>query len=237
MSFHLPTLPFEPTHVFGCLSGETLDFHYGRHHRTYVERLNALLPGTGLETASLEEIVLRADGALFSNAAQAWNHTFYWYGLSKVQKGVQARPPLERLPLLAKAIQESFGTFEEFQRKFSAAALSLFGSGWTWLVLNERTGKLEILQTFNADNPIRQGLRPLLTCDVWEHAYYIDFRNARGKYVDAFLKFVDWTFVDHNLSETRVFDVTARMRASLDESGRPPEEKAQPGPVTLHGRG
>ncbi len=191
MAFELPTLPYADTALEPKISAETISFHYGKHHAAYVANLNKLAAGTAWESMSLDEIVRKADGGIFNNAAQVWNHTFYWNCLSPEGGG---RPTGALLAL----IDEAFGSFETFQEQFTTAAVTLFGSGWAWLV-KDSDGKLSITTTGNAGNPLTDGLTPLLTCDVWEHAYYIDRRNARPEYVKTFWQLVNWDFVEKNL--------------------------------------
>ena len=183
----LPELPYPRDALAPLISKETLDFHYGKHHAAYVTNLNKLLPGSDFEEASLEEIVKKAKGPIFNNAAQVWNHTFYWNCLAPKGGG-------EPEGNLAEAIQKAFGSFAKFKEQFTKAATGQFGSGWAWLVQNAE-GKLAVVATGNAGNPMTEGLKPLLTCDVWEHAYYIDYRNRRPDYVEAFWKLVHWKFV------------------------------------------
>ncbi|HPA86386.1 MAG TPA: superoxide dismutase [Bacteroidales bacterium] len=187
MTFELPKLPYERDALVPFLSEETLEFHHGKHHQAYVNNLNGLIPGTAFENATLEAMILKADGGIFNNAAQVWNHTFYFEAMSK--DGV--RSPGEPL---AEAIRKSFGSFESFREQFTKAASTLFGSGWAWLVVKE-DGSLAIVQESNAGNPLRNGYKPLLTCDVWEHAYYIDYRNRRPDYIKSFWEVVDWGVV------------------------------------------
>lgn len=184
MAFELPKLPFEMNALEPYISSETLDFHYGKHHAAYVNNLNKLVEGTAFEKASLEEIIKKADGGIFNNGAQVWNHTFYWNCLS---------PNIGQEPsgALLKAIKSDFGSLDAFKEKFTNAAATLFGSGWAWLVKG-KNGKLEIVQESNAGNPLRGGIEPIMTCDVWEHAYYIDKRNRRPAYIEDFWKLVDW---------------------------------------------
>ncbi len=184
MGFELPELPFAMDALAPAISKETLEYHYGKHHQAYVNNLNKLVPGTEWEGKSLEDIIRGADGGIFNNAAQVWNHTFYWKGLSPNGGGDPSGP-------MGDAITTTFGSFADFKAKFSTAAATLFGSGWAWLVKNAEGG-LEIVQTSNAGNPLRDGLTPVLTCDVWEHAYYIDYRNARPKYIESFWGLVNW---------------------------------------------
>jgi len=192
MAFELPPLPFARDALVPLISPETIDYHYGKHHRAYVDNLNRLTESTDWAARSLEELVRTADGAIFNNAAQVWNHSFYWSGLSPSGGG---GPHGE----LADRITEAFGGVGGFTERFTAAAVGHFGSGWAWLV-RRADGALAVTSTANADNPLRSGDTPLLTCDVWEHAYYIDYRNARPRYVEAFWKLVDWEFVAANFA-------------------------------------
>ncbi len=192
MAFDLPSLPYSMDALEPHISKETLEYHYGKHHQTYVNNLNNLIPGTEFEGQSLEAIIKNANGGIFNNAAQVWNHTFYWNGLAPNRGG-------EPEGALADAINDAFGSFAEFKEKFTQASVTLFGSGWSWLVKNS-SGALEIIQTSNAENPLTQGHTPLMTCDVWEHAYYIDVRNARPKYLENFWQLVNWSFVSNNFS-------------------------------------
>jgi len=173
------------------ISERTLEFHYGKHHNAYVTNLNNLVPGTGFEDASLEDIIRKAEGVIFNNGAQVWNHTFYWNCLKPGGGG-------EPTGKLLEAINNNFDSFETFKEKFSTAAATLFGSGWAWLIQNAY-GDLEIVKESNAGNPLRNGLTPLLTCDVWEHAYYIDKRNRRPDYIADFWNLVDWEAVSNRL--------------------------------------
>jgi Fe-Mn family superoxide dismutase len=192
MEHKLPPLPYPKEALAPNISAETLEYHYGKHHAAYVANLNKLIVGTPFENASLEEIVQKASGPLFNNAAQTWNHTFYWNSLSPNGGG-------EPQGALAEAIKKSFGSFAAFKEKFTAAAVGQFGSGWAWLVKNP-DGTVAIEATSNAGTPLQQGKKALLTCDVWEHAYYIDYRNARPAYVEAFWKIVNWRFAEDNFS-------------------------------------
>lgn len=191
MEHKLPTLPYALDALQPHLSKETLEFHYGKHHQTYVTNLNNLIKGTEFADMSLEEIIKKSSGGMFNNAAQVWNHTFYWNGLSP-QGGGQ---PTGKL---AEAINQSFGSFDKFKEEFTKTAINTFGSGWAWLVKNT-DGKLALVSTSNAATPMTSGSTALLTCDVWEHAYYIDYRNARAKYVEAFWNLVNWESVAKNL--------------------------------------
>jgi Fe-Mn family superoxide dismutase len=191
MAIQLPALPYERDALQPHISAETLDYHYGRHHLAYVNNLNTLIQGTPQADASLEEIIRTSSGAVFNNAAQAWNHTFYWHSLSPNGGG----KPGGRL---AEAIDRAFGSFEAFKAEFDKSAIGNFGSGWTWLV-QRADGSLGIVNTSNAATPITGSDRPLLTADVWEHAYYIDYRNARPKYLEAFWQLVNWEFAAANL--------------------------------------
>ena len=192
MAFELPALPYADDALEPHISAETISFHYGKHHQTYVTNLNKLVPGTAFEGLSVEQIIMKAEGGIFNNAAQIWNHTFYWNGLTPNGKDAASGT-------LASAITEKFGSFDEFKAKFSTSAATNFGAGWTWLVKNN-DGSIEIVNTSNAGCPLTDGQTPLLTCDVWEHAYYIDYRNARPKYVETFWKLVNWDFVEANFA-------------------------------------
>lgn len=192
MSFELPALPYAMDALAPHISQETLEYHYGKHHKAYVNNLNNLVPGTEFEGKSLEAIVLSAKGGIFNNAAQIWNHTFYWHSLSPTGGS-------EPTGALADAINTAFGSFEDFKTAFTKAAMTQFGSGWAWLVKN-KAGQLEIVQTANAGNPMLDGHQPLLTCDVWEHAYYIDTRNDRGAYLKNFWEIVNWDFAADNFA-------------------------------------
>jgi len=190
MEHKLPELPYAKDALAPIISAETIEYHYGKHHATYVANLNKLIVGTEFANLSLEEIVKKSSGGLFNNAAQVWNHTFYWNCLSPKGGGDPTGP-------LADALVKSFGSFGAFKEKFAATAVGTFGSGWAWLVLNT-DGSLGIESSSNAGTPITAGKKPLLTCDVWEHAYYIDYRNARASYVEKFWQRVNWVFVAEN---------------------------------------
>ena len=189
MDHQLPPLPYAKDALAPHISAETLDYHYGKHHAAYVANLNKLIPGTEFENLSLEDIVKKASGGIFNNAAQIWNHTFYWNCL--------APGGSEPTGALADAVNKAFGSFAQFQEKFTATAVTTFGSGWAWLVINADSS-LAIESTSNAATPLKDGKIALLTCDVWEHAYYIDYRNARAKYVESFWKIVNWKFAAEN---------------------------------------
>lgn len=191
MTFTLPALPYAMDALAPHISQETLEYHYGKHHQTYVTSLNKLVAGTELESMSLEDIIKTSKGGIFNNAAQVWNHTFYWHCLSPQGGG-------EPQGKVADAIKKSFGTFDAFKEQFSQASITTFGSGWGWLV-QDAEGDLKIISTSNAATPMTEGLTALLTCDVWEHAYYIDYRNARPDYLKAFWSLVNWEFVEKNL--------------------------------------
>ncbi|KAB7661802.1 superoxide dismutase [Fe] [Plesiomonas shigelloides] len=192
MSFELPALPYAKNALEPHLSAETLEYHYGKHHNTYVVNLNNLVPGTEFEGKSLEEIVKTSSGPIFNNAAQVWNHTFYWNCLAPQAGG-------EPTGALADAINQAFGSFDAFKTQFNDAAVKNFGSGWTWLV-KKADGSLAIVNTSNAGCPLTEGHTPLLTVDVWEHAYYIDYRNVRPNYLNGFWALVNWNFVAKNLA-------------------------------------
>jgi Fe-Mn family superoxide dismutase len=193
VAHQLPELPYAQNALEPHISAETLEYHYGKHHQTYVTNLNNLIKDTEFADASLEDIILKSSGGLFNNAAQVWNHTFYWNCLSPNGGG-------EPDGKLADAINSAFGSFAEFKDKFSQTAITTFGSGWGWLVKN-KDGSLAIVSTSNAATPMTSGQKALLTCDVWEHAYYIDYRNARPKYLEAFWSLVNWDFVAANLAD------------------------------------
>lgn len=192
MPFELPALPYAMDALEPVLTQETLSYHYGKHHQTYVNNLNQLVQGTAYESASLEEIILSAEGPLFNNAAQIWNHTFYWNCLTP---NSTQKPEGD----LAQAITKTFGSFESFKEQFTKAAVGAFGSAWAWLVMDEHS-QLKIITTSNAATPMTQGYQALLTCDVWEHAYYIDYRNRRADYVAKFWDIVNWAFVAKQFS-------------------------------------
>jgi Fe-Mn family superoxide dismutase len=187
----LPPLPYDHYALEPHISSETLQFHYNKHHQTYVNKLNDMISGTKMETMSLEEIMKEEpSGKVFNNAAQIWNHTFYWDSMTP-----DAGQPSQEL---SDAISAKFGSMEGFNSKFAEVATGQFGSGWAWLV-KDASGGLDIVPSSNAENPLADNLTPLLVCDVWEHAYYIDYRNDRGKYVETFLKVINWDFVQKNL--------------------------------------
>jgi len=190
MEHKLPPLPYAKDTLAPHISAETLEYHYGKHHAAYVANLNKLIPGTEFENLPLEEIVKKATGGIFNNAAQIWNHTFYWNCLSPSGGG-------EPTGVLGDAINKAFGSFAQFKEKFTNTAVTTFGSGWAWLVKNA-DGTLAVESTSNAGTPLKDGKKALLTCDVWEHAYYIDYRNARAAYVEAFWKIVNWKFAEEN---------------------------------------
>ncbi len=193
MTFKLPELPYPRDALAPKISKETLDYHYGKHHQSYLKKLNAQVSGSKFEGQSLEDIIRTAKGGVFNNAAQVWNHSFYWNCLSP-QGGGAAKGPIDP------AIKDAFGSFDEFRDTFTRSAARNFGSGWTWLIRN-RDGALAIVNTSNADTPLTDSkVTPLLTVDVWEHAYYIDYRNARPKYLEAFWALVNWDFVNSNYS-------------------------------------
>jgi Fe-Mn family superoxide dismutase len=194
MPFELPPLPYKKDYIYPHISAETIEYHYGKHHQAYVTNLNNLIKGSPLEQQSLEEIILQAaPGAVFNNAAQVWNHSFYWHCLKPQGGGL---PTGE----LASAIDKYFGSFERFKEEFTKTAIGTFGSGWAWLVKN-KDGSLALASTSNAGTPMTQEQTALLTCDVWEHAYYIDYRNARPQYIEHFWHLLNWDFVANNLSK------------------------------------
>ena len=189
----LPKLPYEIDALAPHISQKTLEFHYGKHHNGYVNNLNKLIAGTPFEGKSLEEIVKTSQGGMFNNAAQVWNHTFYWNCMTPNPK--TAAPEGK----LMEAIVRDFGSFDAFKEKFISACVTLFGSGWAWLVAG-KDGKLSIVQTSNAGCPLTEGLKPLLVCDVWEHAYYLDYQNLRANYVNEFWSVINWEYVELAIS-------------------------------------
>ncbi len=194
MAFTLPPLPYDKTALAPHISAETLEFHHGKHHNAYVTNLNKLLEGKPEEKKTLEEIILSSEGGVFNNAAQIWNHTFYWNSMKPNGGGAPTGD-------LAQAITRDFGSFEKFKEEFANAAATQFGSGWAWLV-QDKAGKLAVTKTGNADLPMKHGQKALLTIDVWEHAYYIDFRNLRPKYIETFLtSLANWDFALANLKK------------------------------------
>ena len=194
VSFTLPPLPYEKNALEPHISAQTLEYHHGKHHQAYVTNLNNLVKGTEWEHKPLEEIIKKSSGGVFNNAAQIWNHTFYWHCLSAKGGG-------EPTGALKQAIEQNFGSFAAFKELFTKTAVTTFGSGWAWLV-KTHDGKLEVVSTSNAGTPLTvEGKTPLLTCDVWEHAYYIDYKNARPTYVEHFWNLVNWEFVAKNMVE------------------------------------
>lgn len=193
MAIELPPLPYEKNALEPNISAETLEFHHGKHHQAYVTNLNNLIKGTEFESAALEDIIKKSSGGVFNNAAQIWNHTFYWHSMRS--------PKSDNAPTgkLADAIDKAFGSFDKFKEEFKKSAVGNFGSGWTWLV-QRPDGSLGIVNTSNAATPITGSDKPLFTIDVWEHAYYIDYRNARPNYVDKFWDLVNWDFAAKNLA-------------------------------------
>ncbi|GAB3093169.1 superoxide dismutase [Fe] [Aestuariicella hydrocarbonica] len=193
MSIELPALPYAQDALAPHISAETLEYHYGKHHKTYVDKLNGLIPGTEFEGKTLEEIVKTSTGGVFNNSAQIWNHTFYWNCLSPNGGG-------EATGAVAEAINAAFGSFEAFKEEFTASAINNFGSSWTWLV-KKADGSVAIVNTSNAGTPLTdESVTPILTVDLWEHAYYIDYRNARPNYMNAFWSLVNWDFVNANFA-------------------------------------
>jgi superoxide dismutase, Fe-Mn family len=192
MSIELPQLPYAQDALEPHITAHTLSFHYGKHHAGYVKKLNAAIASdASLQGQSLEEIILSASGGVFNNAAQIWNHTFYWNSMSPNGGGAPSGA-------IADAIDAAFGSFDNFKSQFAAAAGGQFGSGWAWLVKNS-AGELEIVATSNAGSPLTDNHTPILTCDVWEHAYYLDYQNGRGNYVAAWWNLVNWDFANANL--------------------------------------
>jgi Fe-Mn family superoxide dismutase len=192
MAHTLPALPYALDALAPVISRETLEYHYGKHHQTYVTNLNNLIPGTEFENLSLEDIIRKSSGGVFNNAAQVWNHTFYWNSLTPKGAGAPSGA-------LADAIDARWGNLDAFKAEFTKLGLANFGSGWTWLI-KKADGALDIVNTTGAGTPLTTDSKALLTIDVWEHAYYIDYRNARAKYVEAFWGIVNWSFAARNFS-------------------------------------
>ncbi|SAK68656.1 superoxide dismutase [Caballeronia ptereochthonis] len=190
MEHTLPPLPFDKSALAPNMSEETLEYHYGKHHQAYVTNLNKLIPGTEFENLPLEEIVKKSSGGVFNNAAQVWNHTFFWNSLSPKGGGAPTGA-------LADAINAKYGSYDKFKEEFAKVAAGTFGSGWTWLV-KKTDGTVDIVSTSNAATPLTTDAKPLVTLDVWEHAYYIDYRNARPKFIEAYWNIVNWDFAAKN---------------------------------------
>ena len=191
MDHKLPKLLYSNDALAPFISPETIEYHYGKHHQTYVDNLNRLVKDTAHENKTLEKIIMSSSGAIFNNAAQVYSHNFYWKSLKPKSKEISSGHLFDQ-------IKKSFGSYDQFKKEFTEASIRQFGSGWCWLVRKSNTN-LEIVTTSNAETPILDGLRPLITCDLWEHAYYIDYRNARPKYLNAFWSFVNWEFAESNL--------------------------------------
>ena len=220
MTFELPKLPYSIDALAPLISAETLEFHYGRHHRSYVDKLNQLVKGTSFAQSSLKEIIQRAEGTIYNNAAQAWNHEFYWNSLSP--PGISVQPSLP----FGEQIKKDFGSMDGLKASMRDCALSAFGSGWAWLVKNE-AGRLRILSSSNGDNPMQANLIPVLACDIWEHAYYIDYRNERARYLDSYLKLLNTSFASQCFD--RQPDIPP-LEGSRTRKPRPENEQKQ-GPV------
>jgi Fe-Mn family superoxide dismutase len=192
MEHTLPPLPYAIDALAPSISQETLEYHYGKHHQTYVTNLNNLIKGTEFENLSLEEIIKKSSGGIFNNSAQVWNHTFYWNSLTPTGKGAPSGA-------LADAINAKWGSFDKFKEEFTKSAVGNFGSSWTWLV-KKADGSLDIVNTSNAATPLTTDAKALITCDLWEHAYYIDYRNVRPKYLETFFKLANWDFAAANFA-------------------------------------
>jgi Fe-Mn family superoxide dismutase len=212
MKFELPTLPFAYDALAPMISAETLEFHHNRHHLTYVENVNRLIPGTPFSESTLVEIIDRADGAIFNNASQAWNHELYWNSLcpSGSKETLSER--------FLNQVKADFGSMDLLKRSLRDCALSTFGSGWAWLVKTQ-SGRLRVLSTSNAETPLRARMTPLLVCDVWEHAYYIDYRNERAKYLDSFLYLMNMTYANHRFDSQEVSGLIRSSVSLLPEQG------------------
>lgn len=195
--FELPALPFSVADVSGWMSPETVDIHFNKHHLGYIQALNKQLMSSGYQNSTLEEIVKNSSGKIFNSAAQAWNHTFFWNSISS-KESCEEESGLGQFPVFGAEFFNSFGTMEEFKKNFLSEASQHFGSGWIWLISDPSDGKLKVICTHDADNPLRKGLRPLLVCDLWEHAYYIDYRNNRKAFVEGFCEHINWRFAARN---------------------------------------
>jgi len=195
MKIEQPELPYKMNALEPYISQETLEYHYGKHHKAYVDKTNGLIEGTEFADMDLESIIKKASGGLFNQAAQVWNHTFYWNSMSPNGGGAPKGP-------IADAIRENFGSFEDMQKEFNDKTAGNFGSGWGWLVKNKSDGSLKIVETDDAKTPVTDdSVVPLMTCDIWEHAYYIDYRNARPKYLEAWWNLINWDFVNQNFEK------------------------------------
>ncbi|OFZ55938.1 MAG: superoxide dismutase [Bdellovibrionales bacterium RIFOXYC1_FULL_54_43] len=201
MKHELPNLPFPKNALEPYISAETFDYHHGRHHRAYVEKLNTLIQGTEFESMSLDQIIAKSTGPIFNNAAQTWNHSFFWNCLSAQRSNPRGD--------LLTAINQEFGSVDQLKDDFNKAAIGLFGSGWVWLVRDNKDGSISIQTTSNADNPLRHEATPLLTLDVWEHAYYIDYRNERPKFIQAFWNILNWEFAEKNFNAAKARSAAA----------------------------
>jgi len=196
MSFELPELPWSKDALAPHISQETIEYHYGKHHKAYVTKLNGMVKDTPDANKSLEELIKSASGPVFNNAAQIWNHTFYWKSMSPNGGG-------EPDGSIKDAIVATYGDFATFKKQFGEACSGHFGSGWAWLV-KEGDNKVKIVQTHDAGCPVKEGQVPILTCDVWEHAYYIDYRNDRAKYVESWWNTINWNFANQNLTQSKI---------------------------------
>ncbi|HXH75361.1 MAG TPA: superoxide dismutase [Bacteriovoracaceae bacterium] len=205
MEFILPPLPFNKASLKPFMSAETLEFHHGKHHKAYVEKLNTLLSEQAVSYRSLEEIICSTEGKLFNNAAQAWNHTFFWHCLSQSARHDSVSEELNS------KIGSTFGSMEKMKEKFNQTAEEVFGTGWCWLVKDTQHGQLKIIGTNDAENPITKGLIPLLVCDMWEHSYYLDYRNSREKYLEGFWQIINWEFVSDRFHDTKIVNLTEEM--------------------------
>lgn len=202
--FNLPKLPYGQTDLKGLVSAETFEYHLGKHHKAYIDKMNTMLETDKSfgENPTLEDLVRKTQGGLFNQAGQSWNHTFYWYSMTPTAKTLSGN--------LKTSLEGKFGSLEKFKTEFVEKGVGLFGSGWVWLVKNS-AGGLELVNTSNAENPIRQGAQPVFVCDVWEHAYYIDFRNGRKGYLEKFFDHIDWTFAAANFESKTVPNMTQYM--------------------------
>lgn len=226
MRFQLPTLQYELNALEPFISSRTMETHYGKHHKGYIDKTNMLLeaPTAWQEELTLEEVVRTSSGPLFNNAAQAWNHTFFWLCLRPANTAKENLPSAD----VIEAINETFGSFERFRQVFSLKAAEVFGSGWVWLV-KDRRDRVEVVTSSNGDNPIVDGDVPLLTLDVWEHAYYLDYQNQRPKFIEGFWNLVNWDFVAENFRSNSIPNMTRHMVAiDKREPISTPRERPQP---------
>lgn len=217
MEFILPTLPFDPASLAPFMSEKTISFHYGKHHKTYIEKLNELLAKEDKTYGSLEEIICSTEGTLFNNAAQVWNHAFFWHCLSQSARHNSVGEDFNL------TIHSTFGSMEKMQEKLNEVAQDVFGTGWCWLVKDIQHGKLKILETEDAQNPMTKGFIPLLVCDMWEHAYYLDYKNSREDYLKGFWQIINWEFVSDRFHDNQVMNLTKEMLSKSEKAQSVPK--------------